>query len=160
MDMMFEKNKKWDIMCCKERIGACKTCGEKTLAFVSAKTYNNNEALKYSNTNIRMCPLSFTRANKEVMIGMTMLHELVHMSSGAGDKGYTKRECFANARNDPEMARMNSAAYVYFAMEGGFNKKEYEKYSGGLSIMSEGCRDTGHGCFLYAKNGCNSNLAS
>jgi len=45
------------------------------------------------------------------------------------------------------MARMNSAAYVYFAMESGFNREDYEKYSQGMSIMNEGCSDNFSNCF-------------
>jgi len=52
------------------------------------------------------------------------------------------------------MARMNSAAYVYFAMESGFNRSDYEKYSQGMSIMNEGCSDKWSNCFKKAKNCC------
>jgi len=44
-----------------------------------------------------------------------MFHELVHIASSAGDKGYSKTECVNNSKNDPKKARQNAAAYVYFA---------------------------------------------
>jgi len=144
MDMMFAKNKQWELMCCKKAIGACTSCGPITLAYVTSRSgrkLNNGKALKLSLHGIRMCALSFTQKDKAVELGMTMFHELMHMSSSAGDKGYKKRECFNLARTNPELARQNSAAYVYFAMESGFNKPDYERYSNGMSIMNEGCRD-------------------
>lgn len=91
MDMLYERNKVWELMCCKKSTGACKTCGKKTLAYVSYFKRRSTGALKYSNTHVRLCPLLFTRKYKEVKIEMTMFHELVHMSSGVGDKGYSKR---------------------------------------------------------------------
>jgi len=91
IDMLYERNKVWELMCCKKSTGACKTCGKKTLAYVSYFKRTSTGTLKYSNTHIRICPLSFTRKYKEVKIGMTMFHELVHMSSGVSDKGYSKR---------------------------------------------------------------------
>ena len=39
---------------------------------------------------------------------MTMFHEVMHVTSAAGDKGYSKRKCFANAKNDPKRARLNA----------------------------------------------------
>jgi hypothetical protein len=90
-----------------------------------------------------------------------MFHELIHMASGAGDKGYSKRECYNLARTDPEKARMNSAAYVFFAMESGLPSKEkYEEYSRGASILNEGCVDRYSNCFELAKGCCNGNNLS
>jgi len=51
--------------------------------------------------------------------GWLMFHELIHIVSWVGDKGYSKAECFNNAKNDPAKARMNAAAYVYFAQNTG-----------------------------------------
>merc|ERR1740130_1991976 len=133
MDLLFAKNKKWELLCCKKAIGACGTCQGRVLAYVSSRSgrkLNNGKALKLSNHGIRMCALSFTQKDKAVELGMTM-------SSSAGDKGYKKRECFNLARTNPELARQNSAAYVYFAMESVFNKPDYERYSKGMSIMNE-----------------------
>jgi len=157
MDLMFAKNKKWELLCCKKAIGACGTCQGRVLAYVSSRSgrkLNNGKALKLSNHGIRMCALSFTQKDKAVELGMTMFHELMHMSSSAGDKGYKKRECFNLARTNPELARQNSAAYVYFAMESGFNKPDYERYSNGMSIMNEGCKDKAGNCFKLAEGCC------
>ena len=76
------------------------------------------------------------------------------MSSGVGDQGYTKRECFNNAKNDPKRARLNAAAYTYFAMENAMSRPNYEKYSGGSSIFNEGCQDKYSNCYSLTQSGC------
>ena len=89
MDMMFEKTRRWSIMCCKSGKGACGSCGRRNvLAFVTKgwrarcrdcpKTYN-------SNSNIRMCPFSFTHSRAKFAQGWTMFHELVHIVSSVRD---------------------------------------------------------------------------
>jgi len=94
-----------------------------------------------------MCALSFKQKYKEVRIGMTIFHELMHMSSRVGDQGYTKKQCFNLARTNPERARLNAAAYVYYAIESSMTKDNYEKYSTGGSVMNEGCSDTWGNCY-------------
>jgi Zn-dependent peptidase ImmA (M78 family) len=66
-----------------------------------------------------MCPFSFSIGGAKFRQGWTMFHELIHIVSKVGDKGYSKRECFNNAKNDPKKARENAAAYVYFAQNTG-----------------------------------------
>lgn len=89
MAMMFEKKKKWKVLCCKEPKGACTACKGKVLAYVSSFRRRGSD-LKYSSTKIRVCPLSFEQPLKDKELGLTIFHELMHMSSGAGDKGYSK----------------------------------------------------------------------
>ena len=56
-----------------------------------------------------------------------MFHEIVHIASSAGDKGYSKTECFNLSKHDPARARQNAAAYVYFAQETGLPSAIYKK---------------------------------
>lgn len=90
MDLMFAKKKQWKLMCCKKAIGGCKGCRSQTLAYVTYFSKGEHNR-KHSNVNIRMCALSFRQKFKEVRLGMTILHELIHMTSKAGDQGYTKK---------------------------------------------------------------------
>ena len=118
----------YTLMCCKKAIGACGTCRGRVLAYVSA--YRGT--VKRSSTHIRICPLSFTTSNTSMKLGMTMFHEVMHVTSAAGDKGYSKREGFALAKNNPSEARLNAAAYVYFAAENGYSRADYKKYAGSI----------------------------
>lgn len=101
-------------MCCKSRSGACGGCKRNgrsksgVLAYVSA--FGGRNGVKESSTHIRICPLAFEMKNDAgvLPLGMTMFHEVMHITSAAGDKGYSKKECFANARNDPAKARLNA----------------------------------------------------
>lgn len=92
LKVMFAPKKIWSVMCCKKAIGACKHCGDRTLGYVTSRTRKDGSArgTKMSNVNIRMCALSFTKKEKKVSIGMTVFHEVMHMTSGVGDKGYSK----------------------------------------------------------------------
>jgi len=74
-----------------------------------------------------------------------MFHELMHIASGAGDKGYSKIECINNAVNDPINARLNAAAYVYYALEAGMTRTNYLKATGGAAI-SPTCFDKSSHC--------------
>jgi len=139
--VMFEPKKIWTVMCCKKAIGACSGCEDRTLAYVTSGYQSDGSArgVKKANVNIRMCPLSFTEKKKHINLGMTIFHEIVHMTSGVGDKGYTKKQCFDLAKRNPTIARQNSAAYAFFAMESGLNKKNYEIWSEGKSILNQQC---------------------
>lgn len=156
MDMMYDKNRNWKLMCCpRNAYGACKGCANpRVLAYVTAKSWSNKPEEKISNTNIRVCSLSFKTPYPEKELGLTMFHELMHVTSGAGDQGYTKLECFNNAKNDPTRARLNAAAYTYFAMESAMTRPNYEKYSKGMSIFDENCRDRYSNCYALASQGC------
>lgn len=63
-------------------------------------------------------------------MGWTMFHEMIHIVSKVGDKGYSKRECFKLAKEDPRTARENAAAYVYFAQNTGLPHDVYERNVG------------------------------
>jgi hypothetical protein len=79
--------------------------------------------VKRSEANITWCPWAFRSDNrkdeKSLSLGWTLFHELMHIVSAVRDKGYTKEECFENAKNDPSRARLNAAAYEFFAQEVG-----------------------------------------
>jgi len=130
MDMMFEKTRRWSIMCCKSGKGACSACGRRNVVAFVTKGYQYNRGLKthFSNSNIKMCPFSFSLNGAEFRQGWTMFHEMIHIVSKVGDKGYSKKECFNNAKNDPARARENAAAYVYFAQNTGLPKADYQRY--------------------------------
>jgi hypothetical protein len=128
------------MMCCRKSIGACATCGKmetNVLAFVSIEGLEGaNEERQISATNVRFCPFAFDLQKREPtveggrLLGMTMFHELMHIVSSAGDKGYSKLECVNNAVKDPKRARQNAAAYVYYAQEAGMTRKNFLKATG------------------------------
>jgi len=78
------------------------------LAYVVS--FGSGDGVKRSSTHIRICPLAFERKDDKgvLPLGMTMFHEVMHITSAAGDKGYSKKECFANAKNNPTKARLNA----------------------------------------------------
>jgi hypothetical protein len=149
MDMMFEygagKKRQWSMMCCRSNQGACDVCeeGSNTVAYVTSKKFTNSDR-KISNTNIRFCPWAWKinegaasiSGKGKLALGMTMFHELMHIVSNAGDKGYEKIECINNAISDPINARQNAAAYVYYAQEAGMTRKNYLAATGQAAISS------------------------
>lgn len=153
MDMMFSSSRFWKVLCCKSnRAFVCRNCSRNTIAYVLGKSWHNRPHVQMKSTSMRMCPYAFDRSRfSTVELGFTVLHELMHMSSGVGDQGYSKKECFHLAKRDPQRARLNAAAYCYFAMESAMPKAKYEKASGGMSIMNENCRDRFSNCFDLAR---------
>ena len=115
------------------------------MAYVTNSVWSGDDR-KHSNTNIRICPHAwrFTTEHKkkenkfkaEMTLGLTMFHELMHIVSNAGDKGYEKIECINNAISDPINARQNAAAYVYYAQEAGMTRKNYLAATGQAAISS------------------------
>ena len=47
-------------------------------------------------------------------IGLTIFHELMHMTSIVGDHDYDRVEMVKLARNDPLKARLNSSSYMSY----------------------------------------------
>jgi hypothetical protein len=84
-------------------------------------------------------------------LGMTMFHELVHITSSAGDKGYAKIECINLANQDPQTARQNAAAYVYYAQEAGMTRTNYLKATGS-AVYLDGRKDINPSCSHYIKS--------
>jgi len=63
------------------------------------------------------------------MLGMTMFHETLHMTSAIVDHGYAKSTCLDLAKNKPADARLTASNYVYFAAENGYSRADYKKYN-------------------------------
>jgi hypothetical protein len=70
-----------------------------------------------------------------------MFHEILHLTSDIGDKGYSKMECIRLANRDPQTARKNAAAFTYYAREAGMNRINYLK-STGPAVSLDGSKDT------------------
>ena len=155
MDVMYADKRIWSIMCCTHQMkGACKFCGKvpRIIAFTSFEKSTLGRI--DSNTNIRFCPLAFKMKHKHYQQGMTMFHEIMHMTSSAKDKGYAKIECINNAIRNPQRARHNAAAYVYFARELGSSRKHYLENTGPPAI-SPTCGDKWNSCAkLIGKGKC------
>lgn len=115
--MMYDPNRFWKVLCCKKAEGICKGCKNKVLAYVLNWIPSNQKNFRYKEVHFRMCPLAFQKKSKpDEKMGWTILHELIHMSSGAGDEGYSKKQTVALGKNDPELARLNAQNYMYYAM--------------------------------------------
>jgi len=138
-------------MCCKQATGACKACTSRTLAFATSGRDANR---RYSNLHIRFCPLSFSQVkHKEYNQGMTMFHEMMHIASAAGDKGYSKLAALNLAVRDPKNARLNAATYVFFAGESAQSRKMWLKNTGSAA-SSPKCFDRYSNCNTIAKGCC------
>jgi len=88
---------KWHVLCCKEAVGACTSCGGSTMAYVTAWTQSSGRWVngqiqwteKYnSNTWVRACPLLLNESD-DVSAGLVWYHELIHMVSKVGDASGT-----------------------------------------------------------------------
>jgi len=79
----------------------------KAAAYVSYTQYEGDD-LKTSNTHIRLCPPIWTTPYPNVSIGITIFHELIHMTSGVIDYGYDKMIGYNLAKSEPEKARLNA----------------------------------------------------
>lgn len=61
-----------------------------------------------------MCPLGMDPEIEASVAGLTIFHELMHMTSMVGDKEYRKKDMVTLARRDPYNARLNSASYTMY----------------------------------------------
>jgi hypothetical protein len=62
MDMMYDGNKFWKVLCCAGSRGACTGCrNSRVLAYVTAASWSNRPKVKVSETHIRVCALAFTK---------------------------------------------------------------------------------------------------
>lgn len=68
----------------------------------------------HKNIWMRFCPLGMDPATEDSVTGLTIFHELMHMTSIVGDKEYSKRKMVSLARDDPYSARINSASYTMY----------------------------------------------
>lgn len=115
----------------------------------------------HSDVHIRMCNTIWESEHVEHMVGLTLFHELLHMVSAVGDKAYDKVKLFDLARNDPDSARLNAENFCLFAMEAGMSKTDYAKYTDGLLIKDNLCRDQDlddDNCFKQASKCCDAEM--
>jgi hypothetical protein len=61
-----------------------------------------------------MCPDGMNPSYNDGVTGLTIFHELIHMTSIVGDSEYSKRGMVALAKRDPYKARMNSDSYTMY----------------------------------------------
>lgn len=85
----------WDILCCSDSSGACDGCSRGTMAYVSGSIYSNEYGQfdRYQPDKVakeifmRFCPDGFEADYEDSVIGLTIFHELMHMTSIVGDHG-------------------------------------------------------------------------
>jgi len=108
----------WHVLCCSDRSGACSSCARRTIAYVMGFTRSYGGGYKPSTTHkniwMRFCPLGMDPATEASVTGLTIFHELMHMTSIVGDGEYSKRGMVKLARSDPYKARINSASYTMY----------------------------------------------
>lgn len=101
---------------------------------------------KHSNTHIRLCPTIWESKEAESQIGFTLFHELMHMTSSVRDYGYPKSTCYNLAKTNPVKARHNAKSYQLFAAESSMPWKQYERVTGGMSVIDDVCKDSYGNC--------------
>jgi len=78
---------RWNVACCKNDQGACKLCDPDTNAYV-LRRYSDNK--KMVSNWVRFCPRALDPSRPVELTALTLWHELVHMTSRAGDSSYNK----------------------------------------------------------------------
>ena len=114
---------------------------------------------------MRMCPLMMKPEMMDNEIGLTIYHELQHMTSAVYDhpsKAYAKKSMVELAVEDPVGARLNSASYTMYIAETGMNREDFTKYTrtSGNNAKSAKCFDKHSNCNDLAKGCCNSRKTS
>ena len=113
----------WDVLCCDNSEGACDYCSPGTLAYVlSAK--GGGEQRSY--TWVRFCPSGLQDRWEDAEIGLTVYHELTHLTSGVTDYAYDKTKMVKLAISDPTEARMNADTYTMYVAQTGMTRDEYD----------------------------------
>ena len=114
---------------------------------------------------MRMCPLMMEPKMQDNEIGLTIYHELQHMTSGVYDhptKAYAKKSMVELAAEDPVGARLNSASYTMYIAEVGMTRENFTKYTrtSGLNAKSGKCYDKHSNCGSLAKGCCSNRRTS
>lgn len=154
----FMKNKyvnTWNVVCCHNTYGSCDNCTPGTLAYVLG--YEAYDGKKTSMTWMRMCPAIMEYDNGT--IGLTMFHELQHMTSVVTDHpthAYEKKSMVELAVIDPVAARLNSDTYTMYIADTGMNKADFTKYTStsGNNAYSTTCSDEYSNCPKLAEGCC------
>jgi len=111
-DFMYDEDPKWEVMCCDQAIGGCSSCSNGTLAYVTYWYYPGDKDSHRKNVHIRLCPDLFNTEDATEVIGVTMFHEVMHITSHAGDSCYSKKDCYNLAQTEPSKARLNANSYT------------------------------------------------
>lgn len=80
---------------------------------------------KYSYTWVRFCAAGLDESYSDTVTALTIWHELMHMTSRAGDSSYNKADIIEMAKADPAAARMNADTYLLYAAETGLSRDDY-----------------------------------
>ena len=115
----------WNVVCCKNNKGACEHCSAGTLAYVLSW---NNSVGKTSETWVRFCPDGLNPSYEDAEIGITLFHELIHVTSRVPDHpthAYVKTDMFSLAKSDPVGARMNADSYTMYVAQTGLNRDKF-----------------------------------
>lgn len=159
-DFMNKFQDAWDPICCNNGTsGSCYACGNTTLAFVTSYSYQGNDT-KFSTTWVRTCPNFWAFTNdQKVSAGFVLYHELMHMTSGAGDGygNYSKSAGVKLALSQPDVARLQANNYMLYAMQNSMKPYDYAMASSswGGSVFKVGCEDNYSNCpDLVVSNGC------
>jgi hypothetical protein len=120
---------------------------------------NASSGRKMSQNWMRMCPLIMGPDMHDFEIGLTIYHELQHMTSGVYDhptKAYAKKSMVQLAVEDPVGARLNSASYTMYIAEVGMSMEDFTKYTktAGNNARSSTCSDSYSNCNSLAKGCC------
>jgi len=111
-DFMYDEDPKWEVMCCDQAIGGCTSCSNGVLAYVTYWYYQGDKDSHRKNVHIRLCPDLFNTEDATEVIGVTMFHEVMHITSHAGDSCYSKKDCYNLAQTEPSKARLNANSYT------------------------------------------------
>ena len=154
---------RWNVVCCKNQKGTCAHCSGRVMAYVMGS--NATSGTKMSQNWMRLCPMMFAPKMLDDEIGLTIYHELQHMTSAVYDhpsKAYAKKSMVELAVEDPVGARLNSATYTMYIAETGMNREDFTKYTrtSGNNAKSAKCFDKHSNCNDLAKGCCNSRKTS
>jgi len=78
---------RWNVACCKNDQGACGSCRPNYLAYVRSGSVNG---VYTGRTWVRFCPAGLDPELSDEVTALTIWHELMHMTSRAGDSSYNK----------------------------------------------------------------------
>jgi len=149
----------WMAECCPTSVystSPCATCitHPGTLAFALSYTQGST---KHSYRKIRFCPNTFNE--KDMTLGLTIYHELIHMVSGVKDVvGYDKTLIQNAAKSNPENARLNANNYALYVAKSGLEHRKYDEATKGWgrSLEDRNCYDGYSNCVSLARQGaCN-----
>lgn len=157
----FNKDDGWVAECCpypgddiagdSNDRGCADNCIGNVLAFVYGSTWGDS---KKSYTRVRLCSTMWDQS--DATFGLTLFHELSHMTSeskdGTGD--YSKTALITNAKNNPNLARTTANNFMMYMAQNGMSHTDYEAASSpwGGPVDSLSCSDKWTSCHMLASN--------